>query len=116
LTGAHINIFSPKIFYSIHDSCRQSETVLWLLESGTQDLGAQDVYGNMALHYLASSMWVNEELIRRVRAWEGEEIVWKESQNELGYSPEELLEDGKMAGQEQWKTFWIDGGSTRDNI
>jgi hypothetical protein len=161
LTDAHINIFSPKIFYSIHDvrtldtkrwlpidlkqrnpayrsmlssvagkrslplartsgdeddSRRQSETVLWLLESGTQDLGAQDVYGNTALHYLASSMWVNEELMRRVRAWEGGEIVWKESRNELGYSPEELLEDGKAAGREQWKTFWMDGGSARDNI
>jgi hypothetical protein len=150
LTDAHINIFSPKIFYSIHDvhtldtkrwlpinlkQCnptyrsmlssvagkhslpltrtsgnkdnlhRQSEMVLWLLESNTQDLGAQDVYGNTALHYLASSMWVNEELMRRVRAWEGGEIMWKESRNELGYSPEELLEDGKVAEREQWKTF-----------
>jgi hypothetical protein len=116
LTDVHINLFSSKIFHSVHDvrtldtkhwvpiylyrrnpdyrsifssvvprrplpfartpededdSRRQAETVLLLLESGTQDLAAQDVYGNTPLHYLASAMWVDEELVRRVRAWEG---------------------------------------------
>ena len=152
LTDAEINLFSPKIFHSIHevrtldtkrwgpinlrrrnpanrifvcyadtdplprvstpededDARRQAETVLWLLNSGTQDLRAQDVYGNTPLHYLASAMRVNEELVERVRAWEGGEAVWKGSRNELGYSPEELLEDGKAAETEQWKTFWMD--------
>jgi hypothetical protein len=161
LTDAHINIFSPKIFHSVHDvrtldtkrwlpidlhrrnpnhhsplfsvagvrslpfartpeddddSRRQAETVLWLLKSGTQDLGAQDVYGNTPLHYLASAMWVDEELTGRVRAWEGGEAVWKESRNELGYSPEELLEDGRVAEREQWKTFWMGSDSARNNI
>jgi hypothetical protein len=161
LTDAHINIFSRKIFHSIHDvrtldtkrwlpidfslrnparrsilssaaskrslplprtaededdSRRQEEMVLWLLGTGTQDVGAQDVYGNTPLHYLASAMWVNEELLRRVRAWEGGETVWASSRNELGYSPEELLEDGKQAEREQWKAFWVEGDSARNTI
>jgi hypothetical protein len=54
------------------DSRRQAEMVLWLLKSGTQDLGAQDVYGNTPLHYLASAMWVDEELVGRGDGVEGE--------------------------------------------
>ena len=50
------------------NSRRQEEMVLWLLQSGTQELGARDVYGNTPLHYLASAMWVNEELLGKVRA------------------------------------------------
>ena len=161
LTDAHINIFSPKIFHSIHDvrtldtkqlpfdfrmrnpacrstcfysaatdlllplpqtdedkedSRRQEEMVLWLLRTGTQDVGAQDIYGNTLLHYLASAIWVNDELLGKVRAWEGGETVWKSSRNELGYTPEELLEDGKQAEIEQWKTFWVDSHSPIYNM
>ncbi len=83
--------------------------VLWLLRSGTQELGAQDVYGNTPLHYLASAIWVNEELLGKVRAWEGGESVWKSSRNALGYTPEELEEDGRQAEREQWKSFWVAG-------
>ena len=37
--------------------------------------------------YLASAMWVNDELLGKVRAWKGGETVWKSSQNKLGYAP-----------------------------
>jgi len=162
LTDAHINIFSTKIFHSIHDvrtldtqrwlpfdlnlrnparrsilysaeadlllplprtaedeedSRRQEDMVLWLLQTGTQDIGAQDVYGNTPLHYLASAIWVNNELLGKVRACEGGETVWKSSRNEIGYTPEELLEDGNQAEREQWKTFWVDNlDSTRFDV
>jgi ankyrin repeat protein len=161
LTDQHINIFSEKIFRSIHevrtldtkrwlpidfsmrnphhtsifisasskrplptprttddeeDSRRQEEVVLWLLHTGTQDVGAQDVYLNTPLHYLASDMWANEELLKKVREWEGGEAVWKNSRNELGYTPEDLWEDGKQAEREQWKTFWEDGDATSERI
>ena len=106
----------PRTTEDEEDSRRQEGMVLWLLQSGTQDLRAQDVYGNSALHYLASAMWVNDELLKNVRAWEGGETVWKSSRNELGYTPEELLEDGKQAEIEQWKAFWLEGGSARGNI
>ena len=106
----------PRTTEDEEDSRRQEGMVLWLLQSGTQDLRAQDVYGNTALHYLASAMWVNDELLKNVRAWEGGETVWKSSRNELGYTPEELLEDGKQAEIEQWKAFWLEGGSARGNI
>ena len=153
LTDVHINLFSPKIFHSIHDvrtldtkhwlpinlrrrkpshrgilhsqadtlplppgvmpkdeedARKQAEMVLWLLLSGMQDVAAQDVYGNTPLHYLASAMRVNEELLTQVRARQGAESVWKESKNELGYTPGELWEDGKAAVREQWKEFWFD--------
>jgi len=155
LTDAHVNIFSRKIFDSIHDvrtldtkdwapinfvlynparrsiftcfkpsfpldrtedddddSHRQAEMTLWLLRTGTQDVGAQDVYGNTPLHYLAAAMCVNHELLEKVMAChEGGETVWKSSRNELGYTPEELLEDGKQAEVEQWKAFWVDADS-----
>jgi len=85
---------------------------LWLLRTGTQDVGAQDVYGNTPLHYLAAAMCVNHELLEKVMAChEGGETVWKSSRNELGYTPEELLEDGKQAEVEQWKAFWVDADS-----
>lgn len=153
LTDAYINLFSPKIFHSIHDvrtldtkhwlpidlrrrnpahrgilsshadtlplpreatsedqedARKQAEMVLWLLESGTQDVGAQDVYGNTTLHYLVSAMRVDERLVARVREWRGAESVWKESKNELGYTPEELWEDGKAVVSGEWKSFWMD--------
>ena len=57
---------------------------MWLLHTGTQDVGAQDAYQNTPLHYLASDMWANEELPKKVREWEGGEAVWKNSRNELG--------------------------------
>jgi hypothetical protein len=106
----------PRTAEDEDDSRRQEEMVLWLLRTGTQDVGAQDMYGNTPLHYLASAMWVNDELLGRVRAWEGGETVWKGSRNELGYSPEELLEDGKQAKREKWKAFWVERDCVRDNI
>ncbi|KDR82335.1 hypothetical protein GALMADRAFT_237585 [Galerina marginata CBS 339.88] len=152
LTDNNINLFSHKIFKSIHDVrtldttwCRinlrrrkpenrgilhsrtdttplpakftpedeadhkrQQEMVLWLLESGTQDLAARDVYGNTPLHYLASAIRVNEELIGILRAKEGGENTWIESKNEKGYSPADLLKDGKEVLVEQWKDFWME--------
>ena len=72
------------------DARKQAETVLWLLESGTQDIGASDVYGNTPLHYLASAIGVDKELVGQARASPGGEEVWKQSKNELGYMPEEL--------------------------
>ncbi|PPQ88790.1 hypothetical protein CVT25_010477 [Psilocybe cyanescens] len=153
LTDFHINLFSRKIFESIHDvrtldtkswvpidlsrrnpanrgilvsrndeaplprvrnaedeldERKQEEMILWLLESGTQDLAAQDVYGNTPLHYLTSAMWVNEKLIKVLREKEGGDIVWKEIRNERGHSPEELFQDGLAVEVEQWKAFWTE--------
>jgi len=58
--------------------------VLWLWHTGKQD-----VYQNTPLHYLASDMWPNEELLKKVREREEGEAVRK-SRNELGYTPEDL--------------------------
>ncbi|KIL56269.1 hypothetical protein M378DRAFT_172852 [Amanita muscaria Koide BX008] len=89
------------------DARKQAEMVLWLLGSGTQDVGAPDVYGNTPLHYLVSAIRVDEELVGRVRASRGGgEEVWRESMNELGYTPQELWQDGRMAVRQDWKSFW----------
>ncbi|KDR68412.1 hypothetical protein GALMADRAFT_257111 [Galerina marginata CBS 339.88] len=79
------------------DQKKQHTMVLWLLDSGTQDLAGKDVYGNTPLHYLASAVRVNEKLIAQLRASESGEKVWKESRNERGYSPEDLFKDGNKA-------------------
>ena len=87
----------------------QENMVLWLLQSGTQDLAAQDVYGNTPLHYLVCAMNPNEVLIEKLREFFEGEAVWKGSKNELGYTPEDLWEDGKTAGWvEHYKEFWMD--------
>lgn len=53
------------------DARKQKEMVLWLLESGTQDIGAPDVYGNTPMHYLVSAIRVDKELVGQVRASRG---------------------------------------------
>jgi len=85
------------------DARKQAEMMLWLLGSGTQDVGAPDVYGNTPLHYLVSAIRVDEELVGRVRASRGGEEVWRESKNEMGYT---LWQDGRMAVRQDWKSFW----------
>jgi len=35
-------------------------------------------------------------------------VVPAASSDVVGYTPEELLEDGKQAEREQWKSFWAD--------
>ncbi|KAH9478513.1 hypothetical protein JR316_0008968 [Psilocybe cubensis] len=152
LTDLHVNIFSQKVFESVHDvrtldtkiwvpmdlhrrnpanrgiltskndnvplprtrsaedkldETRQHELILWLLDSGTQNLAAEDVYGNTIMHYLASAASVNVQLLNELRAMEGGENVWKERKNMMGHSPEELFQDGLGAEVEQWKDFWM---------
>ncbi|TFK33706.1 hypothetical protein BDQ12DRAFT_690779 [Crucibulum laeve] len=65
--------------------------VLWLLESGTQDLAAKDVYGNTLLHYLASTVQVSEELIEKLRAKEGGSVCRRRA---------------RMSGVAHQRSFW----------
>lgn len=102
--------------------------VEFLLESGTQDLGAKDIWGNTPLHYLASCRVVNEPLVTKLRERERErkksvggdddddgaepsaaggedrstetgEEVWKGARNRWGWTPEELYVDGRRADE-----------------
>lgn len=106
----------------------QTAMVEFLLGSGTQDLGAKDIWGNTPLHYLASYRVVNEPLVTKLREreWErkksvggdddddrvelsaarGEDMstetgeqVWKGARNRWGWTPEDLYVDGRRADE-----------------
>ncbi|KAF7154936.1 hypothetical protein CNMCM5623_003194 [Aspergillus felis] len=66
------------------------ETVAVILEDGGVDVRAQDTDGNTALHYLAGTLNVDEEVVRMVRGMEVAERLWERVRNEAGFTPEEL--------------------------
>ncbi|RHZ63006.1 hypothetical protein CDV55_105716 [Aspergillus turcosus] len=68
----------------------QKATIRVLLEWGGVDVRAQDVDGNTALHYLASTLNVDEETVEMVRQMEGGEAVWQEATNYWGLTPSQL--------------------------
>ncbi|KAF7122876.1 hypothetical protein CNMCM5793_000986 [Aspergillus hiratsukae] len=68
----------------------QKATIRVLLEWGGVDVRAQDVDGNTALHYLASTLNVDEGTVKMVRQMEGGEAVWQEATNYWGLTPRQL--------------------------
>jgi ankyrin repeat protein len=68
----------------------QKATIQVLLEWGGVDVRAKDVDGNTALHYLASTLNVDEETVEMVRQMEGGEAVWQEMTNYWGLTPRQL--------------------------
>jgi hypothetical protein len=66
------------------------ETVRVVLEDGGVDVRAQDTDGNTALHYLAGTLNVDEEVVRMVRGMEAAEGLWERVRNEAGFTPGEL--------------------------
>ncbi|GIC86415.1 uncharacterized protein Aud_002786 [Aspergillus udagawae] len=67
----------------------QKATIRVLLEWGGVDVCAKDVDGNTALHYLASTLNV-DETVEMVRQMEGGEAVWQEATNYWGLTPRQL--------------------------
>ncbi|KAL4869534.1 hypothetical protein BDV12DRAFT_167568 [Aspergillus spectabilis] len=59
-------------------------------EGGVVDVGAKDVDGNTALHYLAGTLGMSEEIIEVVRRLEGGEEVWRQARNHWGLTPSRL--------------------------
>ncbi len=75
------------------------------------DLGAKDVHGNTAMHYLAGAMVVNVALVKILTEGdENGEQVWNGVKNRWGWTPKDLYEDGECAVQEKHKSFWVDSG------
>ena len=85
----------------------QTDTVLFLMLYGAQELAAEDMYGNTALHYLAGHRVVNEPLLSKLKAMTNGWRVWKNCKNHLGHTPRDLWNDGRMAIEEPNKKFWI---------
>ncbi|KAL2850519.1 hypothetical protein BJX68DRAFT_266724 [Aspergillus pseudodeflectus] len=54
------------------------------------DVRAKDVDGNTALHYLAGTLNMSDEIIELVRGLEGGEEAWWEAKNHWGLTPSQL--------------------------
>lgn len=75
----------------------QAEIVKYLWESGITDIEKRDVHGNTALHYLASSRYINQELLDWWLDVGGLNVadLWHESYNEYGITPGQMEAAGK---------------------
>lgn len=65
----------------------QTEVVKYLFEGDAQDIGAIDVRGNSALHYLASHRCVNTDLAEWIRSFSRAEDTWKNIRIFTGTQP-----------------------------
>ncbi|KAJ5793959.1 hypothetical protein N7457_000558 [Penicillium paradoxum] len=68
----------------------QNATIRFLLEWGGIDVMAQDVDGNTALHYLAGTINVSEDIVEMVRRADGGEVTWENATNCHGITPREM--------------------------
>ena len=91
---------------SITDTTAQIKVVEFLLRSSTLQVNATDKDGNSAMHYVAGSRVVSEELLQMLRAVDGGEHVWMNEKNMWGWTPRDLYRDGKSAVAEPYKPFW----------
>jgi ankyrin repeat protein len=73
----------------------QLSTLRLLVEAGI-DVGAQDVDGNTALHYLATTLNVDPRALQLLREMDGGE-VYNSCKNQVGLTPRALWESGNEA-------------------
>jgi hypothetical protein len=84
-----------KAVRNMPDELRQQASVCKLLvtELGPGVIGIAYIHGNTALHYLAGSWFLNEDLIAWLRAQTGGERVWQDTKNRWGHTPQALWDD-----------------------
>lgn len=70
----------------------QTALIGFLVSTLPQNATEQDIYGNAALHYLASHAFPNLDSISILRSAEGGEDVWNNVRNRWGYSAKDLFE------------------------
>lgn len=90
LTPGEMGAKNPQQPMTVALQQAQKATIRVLLEWGGVNVRAKDVDGNMALHYLASTLNVDEETVEMVRQMEGGEAVWQEATNYWGLTPRQL--------------------------
>lgn len=75
----------------------QAEVVKYLWESGITNIERRDIHGNTALHYLAGSRFVNQDLLDWWFEVGGSHVVdlWHEGYNDHGVAPGRLEAAGK---------------------
>ncbi len=73
------------------DCTAQTELVDYLVSALSHKVSEQDIYGNTALHYLASQKAPNTGSISLLRSAEGGECAWSTVRNRWGYSAEDLF-------------------------
>lgn len=109
LTDAAAPVDSTRLALSIDYYELQTQIMQLLDQHGVIDPSAQDVYGNTALHYLASCRKVNTELLNWLRSEKGAELSWSATKNRYGFTAKELLESGKKASaSKEPASFWHD--------
>lgn len=62
-------------------------------ELGPSEISKVDIYGNTALHYLASTRIVNGEAVKWLRQEDHDDEVWRTSTNRWGWTPSDLWKD-----------------------
>jgi hypothetical protein len=70
----------------------QTEVVKYLFEVDTQDIGAADIHGNSALHYLASHRCVKTDLAEWIRGFPKAEDTWKNVRIFYGHTAERYVD------------------------
>lgn len=80
----------PAIDEDYHEA--QNALVEFLILTMSQNISDQDIFGNTALHYLASHTVPNTSSISFMHDLEGREKVWTNSRNQWGYTPEDLFD------------------------
>lgn len=68
----------------------QNATIRFLLEWGRIDVRAEDVDGNTALHYLAGTINVSEDIVEMLRRADGGEETWENATNCHGITPRQI--------------------------
>jgi hypothetical protein len=77
--------------HEIHQT-EQTALIKFLVSSLPQNATEQDIYGNTALHYLASHTVPNTDSISILRSVEGGEEAWNSVRNRWGHSAKDLFE------------------------
>ncbi|KAJ5139019.1 uncharacterized protein N7515_003867 [Penicillium bovifimosum] len=82
----------PRKPQPLTDSQRQAQnaTIQLLLQWGGIDVRAEDVDGNTALHYLAGTINVSEDIVEMVRQADGGEETWENATNCHGITPRQM--------------------------
>jgi hypothetical protein len=78
--------------HEVHQT-EQTALIMFLVSSLPQNATEQDIYGNTALHYLASHTVPNTDSISILCSAEGGEEAWNSVRNRWGHSAKDLLEN-----------------------
>ncbi|KAF2167830.1 hypothetical protein M409DRAFT_21977 [Zasmidium cellare ATCC 36951] len=105
---------------AVDDFNRQLAVIQTLvMEPGPAETLKIDIYGNTALHYLASSRIVNDDAVAWLRKQEHGDQVWRTAANRWGWTPSDVWKDNVTTiepAQESLRYVNTRGGRSRRGI